>query len=428
MLRLHRIACRLPKSRQWQRNISKDAAPALSSAASPHASDHDEDSELDFDLDYDFNTNLTPTEDGTRTLRKRESGRSLPISPILDPTLIAAKGRHRNTKRDPPNKVEDLTPLQRALRRNPYAQALATPVRLEVITGAFLPRHFLQAFGTVFKHPASSPSDSEAATDTESKAVPHIVPVPSTRPDRLYILNTYSTIAALNTKYSWQRLIKPELMDKLGYNQKKVWKWDLKMAEIVLQKLKHIVSFKLRGVLMHTEPAVDGNESASGIVILDERKEVEDTETHKRGTISDLGLAAIVLFKPVSEEEMARLRKESTEGQVYDLCALLSEKNAARIKRGTKWENVRMIGLSIAGPSTVERKNVRMVVAGLDRLSMYCKGMQRKPPERDITRLRQEGGPEGLHEGGGLGDQEPADDVDSPLYPGEGEKHFRHQG
>ncbi|GAB7337754.1 hypothetical protein MBLNU457_g3028t1 [Dothideomycetes sp. NU457] len=426
MLRLRRIPYRLQKLRQWQRNISDHATPASPSAASPRTSDRDEDSELDFDLDYDFDTNLAPTEDGTRTLRTRNSGRTLPVSPILDPALIAAKNRHKNKKADPSTKLEDLTPLQLALRRNPYAQALATPVRQELVTGAFLPRHFLQAFGTVFKQPRASPSDPKAPPKSESKPKPHIVPVPSTRPDRVWVLNTHTSISRLNVKYSWHRLIKPEMMDKLGYNSKSAWGWDPSTAEIVLRKLKSLVSFKLRGVLLHAGPTGDGHES--GVVVLDQRTDVEADEPHEKGTISDLGLAAIVLFEPVSEEATARLKKESTEGQVYDLCALLGEKTMARIQRGTQFENIRMMGLSIGGPESLERKNVRMVVASLDRLSMYMKDMQRRTSERDTDQLGREGRPEVLHEGDGVNDQELADDFDSLFDSEEGEKDSRHEG
>jgi len=422
MLRTHRIPYRLRKTRQWQRNITDHATPASSSAASRRTPDHDEDSELDFDLDYDFNTNLTPTEDGTRTLRRRESGRSLPISPILDPTLIAAKNRHKNKKTDPSTNVEDLTPLQLALRRNPYAQALATPVRQEAITGAFLPRHFLQAFGTLFKHPRASPSDPEPASDFQSKALPHIIPVPSASSGtRTYALNTHTSISRLSMRHSWHKLIKPEMMDKLGIRDKRAWEWDMDMAEVVLQKLKHLVRFKLRGVLLHT--GTPGEEN--GLMVLDPWRAIEETETQKRDKISNFGLATIVLFDPVSEEEMAWLREQSAEYQVYDLCALLGKKAAARIKRGTKFEDCQMMGLNIpVGPETLQRKNVRMVVAGLDRLTIYMKDMQRAPPKKDSNQLRREGRPEGLHEGVDLGDHESDVDFDS-LFE-EGEDQFRH--
>lgn len=423
MLRFQRKPYRLRRLQQWQRNISNRATPASPSAALSQTPHHDEDSELDFDLDYDFNTNLTPNEDGTRTLRARKSGRSLPVSPILDPTLIAARNRYKTRKPDAPTKTEDLTPLQQALRRNPYAQALATPVRQEVITGAFLPRHFLQAFGTVFKHPVTSPSNTEPASESESKPIPHVVPVPSTRPDRTWVLVTHPSISRLNIRYSWHRLIKPETLDKLGYNKKTPWKWDMNTAEIVLQKLKHLVAFKLRGVLLHAMPTGDGEDGGKGIVVLNRLGDAEQLGAHTTDKISDLGLAAIVLFEPVSEEDMTRLRKESTEGQVYDLCALLGEKAAARIKRGTKFEDVQMMGLSIAGPEDLERKNIRMAVAGLDRLSMYMKDMQREPQKKEFNQSRRQSSSEGLHE---MADQVAAEEAESPEFPEEGETQVRH--
>ncbi|KAI0896351.1 hypothetical protein F4806DRAFT_466991 [Annulohypoxylon nitens] len=75
----------------------------------------------------------------------------LPLSPIMDPTYWEATRRHQTPKAKagkPQNSVE------RQLRANPFANALATPVRNCCMTRARLPSFFLQDFNVV-SHPES---------------------------------------------------------------------------------------------------------------------------------------------------------------------------------------------------------------------------------------------------------------------------------
>lgn len=83
----------------------------------------------------------------TKPLRRRE----LPISPFMDPKYISAKEKHKAPK-PPPSK--NPTELQRLLAKNPYALALATPVRACRATSVVLPRYFLQDFN-LMAHPES---------------------------------------------------------------------------------------------------------------------------------------------------------------------------------------------------------------------------------------------------------------------------------
>ncbi|KAF3004791.1 hypothetical protein E8E13_002763 [Curvularia kusanoi] len=86
---------------------------------------------------------LGPTrQDGHRTLRKRVSGkRELPLPPLLDPVVIEARTRHMQKKEKP--RVADLTPFQRKLWENPFAHALASPVRECFRVNHFLPSDLL---------------------------------------------------------------------------------------------------------------------------------------------------------------------------------------------------------------------------------------------------------------------------------------------
>jgi hypothetical protein len=75
---------------------------------------------------------------------------SLPLSPLMDPSVIFAKTKYKAPK-PLPNK-ETQTDFQRALAKNPYALALATPVRKCRVFETHLPLFFLQPF-TLMEHP-----------------------------------------------------------------------------------------------------------------------------------------------------------------------------------------------------------------------------------------------------------------------------------
>ncbi|KXJ92847.1 hypothetical protein Micbo1qcDRAFT_160684 [Microdochium bolleyi] len=76
---------------------------------------------------------------------------SLPLSPIMDPAFWAAKQRHKTPKADA---GRPRNALERAFRSNPYALALATPMRQCSMTKARLPSFFLQDFSLI-AHPTT---------------------------------------------------------------------------------------------------------------------------------------------------------------------------------------------------------------------------------------------------------------------------------
>ncbi|KAL8944742.1 MAG: hypothetical protein Q9211_000458 [Gyalolechia sp. 1 TL-2023] len=68
----------------------------------------------------------------------------LPTSPLMDPSLQRARNRYRVRKPEPSGEPSD---FQKKLSKNPYAQALATPVRSCAVTNVRLPSYFLLGFG-----------------------------------------------------------------------------------------------------------------------------------------------------------------------------------------------------------------------------------------------------------------------------------------
>ncbi|TGO81507.1 hypothetical protein BPOR_1125g00020 [Botrytis porri] len=79
--------------------------------------------------------------------------RELPLSPLMDPLFQEARIKHSAPKPQP--KKEDRTAFQEQLAKNPYALALATPVRQCTATQLSLPSFFLQDF-TIMAHPTTS--------------------------------------------------------------------------------------------------------------------------------------------------------------------------------------------------------------------------------------------------------------------------------
>ncbi|KAE9379792.1 hypothetical protein N431DRAFT_434673 [Stipitochalara longipes BDJ] len=74
---------------------------------------------------------------------------TLPVSPLMDPDVISAKEKHHARKLRPSKSPE---PFQQILNKNPYAQALATPLRRCQLTHSALPSFFLQDFN-LMAHP-----------------------------------------------------------------------------------------------------------------------------------------------------------------------------------------------------------------------------------------------------------------------------------
>ncbi|KAL8999479.1 MAG: hypothetical protein Q9169_001684 [Polycauliona sp. 2 TL-2023] len=70
----------------------------------------------------------------------------LPLSPLMDPDLLAGRNRYKVPKSQPGS---DLSAFQKKLLKDPYAQALATPVRQCAVTGSRLPNFFLLNFGLI---------------------------------------------------------------------------------------------------------------------------------------------------------------------------------------------------------------------------------------------------------------------------------------
>ncbi|KAI0144694.1 hypothetical protein BJ166DRAFT_76210 [Pestalotiopsis sp. NC0098] len=112
---------------------------SYSSATQPLQHKHDatkEQAPESFQIDQDGKTVKTAVGD-------------LPLSPVMDPGFWEARGRYKQKK---PKPGRSRSVFEREFQKNPFAQALSTPVRIDNVTKLRMPSYFLQDFNIV-SHP-----------------------------------------------------------------------------------------------------------------------------------------------------------------------------------------------------------------------------------------------------------------------------------
>ncbi|KAI5361742.1 hypothetical protein Slin14017_G084750 [Septoria linicola] len=186
----------------------------------------------------------------------------------MDPIYLQARNKHKlpklqqqdQTQRSPKKLDQsDLTPFQKELAMNPYARALATPIRLCALSRARLPSHFLLPFGLFV--PAAREADStNTASTTKSgsgSGKPFyrlLTPQNGFHPKGMigqasYVQATYSTVKSLGEKRGkigrYVKLANQKAREEYAkltkrasegsVNPAKEWEWDVNMAEVVLE-------------------------------------------------------------------------------------------------------------------------------------------------------------------------------------------------
>ncbi|TKA43695.1 hypothetical protein B0A54_05478 [Friedmanniomyces endolithicus] len=196
-----------------------------------------------------------PGDHGTPTLRARQNGRrSLPLPPILDPVVEEAKERHHEPR--PYQLYGPRTKMQAEIDMNPFAQALATPVRQCQLTSARLPSHFLQPLAARIQ---SQAANSEPSSTSSSRLLVRLVPEPKrVAPDdpssvvRNYLLAHRSVFDFVTTRARWPVLlterVKAWIARKTGrksnsISAQKDVQWDADTAEQVLMSMRERVRY-----------------------------------------------------------------------------------------------------------------------------------------------------------------------------------------
>nr|OQO16715.1 hypothetical protein B0A51_14974 [Rachicladosporium sp. CCFEE 5018] len=177
-----------------------------------------------------------PVDGKAELLRRRNYGNPpLPISPLLVGDKPRANRKPKASREQ--QKPEDLTEFQQALALNPYALALASPVRHCTLTSAKLPKHFLLPFSTSLIPPSGSPSEKSKASLQSG----HHSSLSDALPATSYVLNDASVIAHLSKKSHWRTLVTERMKQHFAptvqknaktINVKDFWSWNADATQI----------------------------------------------------------------------------------------------------------------------------------------------------------------------------------------------------
>ncbi|RQM08115.1 hypothetical protein DH86_00000558, partial [Scytalidium sp. 3C] len=188
----------------------------------------------------------------------------LPISPLVDSKVKEARERWRTPKAAP---SQNPTPFQQLLAKNPYALALATPVRRCAVTRVVLPSFFLQDFSLISNPNTGEPwymprsltgnngrlqnpesRDSED-NDIDTSSITNRLaknPTPTLGP-RVYTLSRKSLLKLFVTKKSgyekqWQRFPSQRMLAVRRFiDIKRKISWRDDMDEFVLELMRRRV-------------------------------------------------------------------------------------------------------------------------------------------------------------------------------------------
>ncbi|KAF1988378.1 hypothetical protein K402DRAFT_392124 [Aulographum hederae CBS 113979] len=195
--------------------------------------------------------------DGSRTYRVRQGGNGqLPLPPLMDPEKIARKTRHKQPKATP--KEAELTPFQKKLAANPYAHALATPIRLCNITGAHLPTAFLQDFSLTPDPESSGPWLLPTALYAANLPRSQRKSLQATKP-RVWLsaskhLQEYLVLSPTNEKYAVSDRLRMKLKtwDGSGHYVRPIWRGD--MPDYILSLLRFATLAALTRIFETPDP------------------------------------------------------------------------------------------------------------------------------------------------------------------------------
>ncbi|KAI0150254.1 hypothetical protein GGR57DRAFT_201642 [Xylariaceae sp. FL1272] len=81
----------------------------------------------------------------------------LPLSPLMDPSYWEATEKHKRPKSKARTSGKSINSVSRQFRVNPYALALATPIRYNTATRLPLPNYFLQDFNLINNPQTNAP-------------------------------------------------------------------------------------------------------------------------------------------------------------------------------------------------------------------------------------------------------------------------------
>ncbi|KAK4891439.1 hypothetical protein LTR27_009934 [Elasticomyces elasticus] len=259
----------------------------------------------------------------------------------MDPLVLAATEAHKEKK--PYRLYGPKTKMQTELELNPYAQALASPIRQCALTSARLPNHFLQPFTTRLVPPPTEPSKSQSRS-----AVAEITPdlsIEKTGP-RTYVLAQQPILDFLAERKRATQVLMPErskawMAKKLGraasgINPQKDVRYDSEAAEKVLGGMREVVRGEVEKGLRHKY-----------VIPLNSREELEAWQGREERDwrLEEGRLRCVLSLSDASKETMTELLRSdgSSEGrmdgalQSHDLAGLLGKDEVTLADFGASW-------------------------------------------------------------------------------------------
>ncbi|KAF3047486.1 hypothetical protein E8E12_008595 [Didymella heteroderae] len=197
-------------------------------------------------------------------IRRKDGKKDLPLPPLLDPVVLAQRSQHEGKKEQP--KFADFTPFQRKLWENPFAHALASPVRECRYTSTFQPSALLT---TLHIRPHPTTSD------------PWLLPVSLTTTSTqlglpFRFLSRQLIAAQLGKKKAWEKSLYPRMFERLsgGEAARLVWREDMPSLVLDLMRARLVSAlswnFSFRGRLIPVSSPlaehVEGVEDVSSVL------------------------------------------------------------------------------------------------------------------------------------------------------------------
>ncbi|XP_014551192.1 hypothetical protein COCVIDRAFT_113533 [Bipolaris victoriae FI3] len=169
----------------------------------------------------------------TVRVRKDKQAKDLPLPPLLDPLVLEQRSRFEQRKEIP--NVANFTTFQKRLWENPFAHALASPVRQCRSTQISLPVAFLTSL-----HPRPHPTTQDPwllpvslTTDTKHLGPPY------------RFLGRHLVAAHLSKSKAWQKVLNSRMSEKLGAHNLKNIVWREDMADFILEMMRKRLADRL---------------------------------------------------------------------------------------------------------------------------------------------------------------------------------------
>ncbi|KAK4990875.1 hypothetical protein LTR66_005369 [Elasticomyces elasticus] len=241
----------------------------------------------------------------------------------MDPIAIEARTKYKQPK--PRQTFEKLTSFQRALHANPYAHALATPLRLCASTSALLPKHFLIPFETQVAPPAQEPDehtrppqDGTSKSPLQSRAsklqlvptLPNNAPGTCRKGPTSFLISRQSALAFASKKKGWHSLVSLRMQDKARTTRRESWSWRENMVDHVLAGMRNSVVANLHWPFQH----------ANAKLLLDVEDELDCIDK-----IDDV--SCVLYLRPVTQPRIVELANEisAMESRIHTLASRVAE-------------------------------------------------------------------------------------------------------